>query len=446
MSDIARQLLLQLILILCNAFFAATEIAVISLNEKKVKAQAENGDKKAEKMLKMIEEPTRFLSTIQIGITLAGFLGSAFAADNFAERLSGVIVRTFSISPSGAATVNSISVIVITLVLSFFTLVLGELVPKRIAMRHKEKLAGFVCGFISSLATLLKPIIWLLTVSTNGVLRLCGIEPNEKESPVSEEDIVLMLDAGADEGGLKQTDIEYIKNVFNFDRLNAEDVMTPRKAVVSLPEEASEAEILKVIGEEGYSRIPVTGSDENSIIGILHAKEYLLKKNTPGFKLTDILHQPTFVPETMHLDHLFREMQTSYNHLAVVVNEYGEVSGIVTMEDVIEEIVGEIWDEGDEVVEQFTKLDDDTTRVLCAASVSDFFEHFELEPTEGSEAATVNGWLIEQTGNIQDVGFAFDYENLTITVAKADDVMMQEIIVKIKKDADLSTADTEQIG
>ena len=200
MSDIVNQLLLQLVLILLNAFFAATEIAVISLNEKRIKARADDGDKKAVKMLRMIEEPTRFLSTIQIGITLAGFLGSAFAADNFAERLSDFFVETFSIPAAYTGAINTVAVIVITLILSFFTLVLGELVPKRIAMRHKEKLAEAVCGVISFLAVALKPIIWLLTVSTNAVLRLFGIAPHAKEDPVSTEDIVLMLDAGVDEG------------------------------------------------------------------------------------------------------------------------------------------------------------------------------------------------------------------------------------------------------
>ncbi|MBQ7049289.1 MAG: DUF21 domain-containing protein, partial [Firmicutes bacterium] len=194
-----KQLLLQLILILINAFFAATEIAVISLNEKKVKARAEDGDKKAGKMLKMIEDPTQFLSTIQVGITLAGFLGSAFAADNFAERLTGFIVKTFNVSTTQVGLIETVSVVVITLILSYFTLVLGELVPKRVAQQHKEKLAEIVCGLISGLSAILKPIIWFLTVSTNGVLRLFGVDPHAKEDPVSEEDIMLMLDAGADE-------------------------------------------------------------------------------------------------------------------------------------------------------------------------------------------------------------------------------------------------------
>ena len=256
MSDIIKQLALQLFLILLNAFFAATEIAVISLNEKKIKARAEDGDKKAGRMLKMIEEPTRFLSTIQIGITIAGFLGSAFAADNFAERLSDSIINTFGISPEGAGAVNTLSVIVITLILSFFTLVLGELVPKRVAMRHKEKLAELVCGVISGLAVALKPVIWLLTASTNGVLRLIGIDPHAKDEPVSEEDIVLMLDAGADEGTLKQDDIEYIKNVFKLDRLSAEDVMTPRKNIVSVSVDADSAQIVKRSKPKDFPAFP----------------------------------------------------------------------------------------------------------------------------------------------------------------------------------------------
>lgn len=441
MSDIAGQLILQLVLILLNAFFAATEIAVISLNEKKVKARAEDGDKKAVKMLKMIEEPTGFLSTIQIGITLAGFLGSAFAADNFAERLSAFAVRTFNMSESRIGIVNTVSVIVITLILSFFTLVLGELVPKRIAMKHKEKLAEHVCGVISGLAVFLRPIIWLLTVSTNGVLRLFGIDPNEKEEPVSEEDIVLMLDAGADEGSLNQNDIEYIKNVFKLDGMTAEDVMTPRRALVLISQDATDEEILEIIETEGYSRIPVFSDTTDNIVGILHTRDYLLRHTRPGFKLADAMFQPVFVPETAHLDALFKDMQKEHNHAVVVVNEYGETAGIVTMEDILEEIVGEIWDERDEAVEDFAPLDDGSYRVLCSANIEDFFEFFDLDTEEEPEATTVNGWIIEQIGSIPEQGYHFDYLNLEITVTKADDLMAQEINVRVKQQPEAESKD-----
>lgn len=431
MSQIIQQLILQLALILLNAFFAATEIAVISLNEKKVKARAEDGDRKAVRMLKMIEEPTRFLSTIQIGITLAGFLASAFAADNFAEKLSGFFVSTFDIPAGYSGAVNTVAVIVITLILSFFTLVLGELVPKRIAMKHKEQLAEAVCGIITFLAAALRPIIWLLTVSTNGVLRLFGIDPNEKEEPVSEEDIVLMLDAGADEGSLNQNDIEYIKNVFKLDGMTAEDVMTPRKSVVMIPEGAGTDEILRIIEEEGYSRIPVYSESADKIVGILYTRDFLLKHSRPGFTPKDAMFQPTFVPETVHLDVLFKEMQQEHNHIVVVVDEYGVTAGIVTMEDILEEIVGEIWDEQDEAIEDFVALGDNTYRVLCSAYIEDFFEFFSLEPDEDTEATTVNGWIIELIGSIPEKGFTFDYQNLTVTVTDADDLMAHEITVKV---------------
>jgi putative hemolysin len=433
MSDIAGQLLLQLILILLNAFFAATEIAVISLNEKKLKSRADDGDKKAVKMLKMIQEPTRFLSTIQIGITLAGFLGSAFAADNFAERLSGFLIKVFDISEKQIGSVNTVAVIVITLILSFFTLVLGELVPKRIAMKHKEKLADAVCGMISGLAAILKPIIWLLTVATNGILRIFGIDPHEKENPVSEEDIVLMLDAGADEGSLNENDIEYIKNVFKLDGMTAEDVMTPRRSIVFIPNSATNEEILELIETEGYSRMPVFSETTDNIIGVLHSRDFLLRYNRPDFKLEDVMFQPTFVPETAHLDVLFKDMQKEHNHIVIVINEYGETAGIVTMEDILEEIVGDIWDERDEAIEDFIQLEENKYRVLCSTNIEDFFEHFSLESDEETEATTVNGWLSEIIGSIPEQGVTFDYENLVVTVTKADELMAQEITVDVKE-------------
>lgn len=426
-----KQILLQIILIALNAFFAATEIAVISLNEKKVRALAEDGNKKAVKMLKIIEEPTQFLSTIQIGITLAGFLGSAFAADNFAEILSAAISKAFNLSADNTKIINTVAVVLVTLILSYFTLIFGELVPKRIAMKHKEKLANSVCGIISFLAAILKPIIWFLTISTNAVLRLVGIDPHEKEEPVSEEDIVLMLDAGADEGSLDHDDIEYIKNVFKLDKMTAEDVMTPRKSVISISYDASDKEILEIIEEESYSRIPVYEDNPDKIIGILHACDYLLKRNEKNFDLKSILHTPVFVPETVSLDVLFKDMQTDHNHLAVVVNEYGETSGIVTMEDILEEIVGEIWDERDEEIDEFKKIGDNTYKVLCTASLEDFREYFKLEDEEELDVSTVNGWITEITGIIPEVNYSFDYKNLTVTITKADQFMTHEIKVVV---------------
>ena len=444
MPDTIKQLLIQLILILVNAFFAATEIALISLNEKKVRAQAEDGDKKAKKMIKIIEEPTKFLSTIQVGITLAGFLGSAFAADNFAEKLSGFIVKTFDIPVKHLGLINTVSVIVITLILSYFTLVLGELVPKRVAMKNKEKLANAVCGVISFLTSVLKPVIWFLTVSTNGVLRLMGINPHEKEESVSEEDIVIMLDAGADEGTLKEDDIEYIKNVFKLERLNAADIMTPRSSLVAIPNTITDEELLKLIEEEGYSRIPVYDEDIDKIVGILHVREYLLKRHLPDFKLEDAFLEPEFVPETVHLDALFKDMQNNHTHMVLVLNEYGLVLGVVTMEDIIEELVGEIWDEQDEATEAIMPIGEDTYRVLSGVSIDEFFEFFSLEKNEEIQSTTVNGWLAEHFGSIPEIDSEFTYENVSIRVTEADGQKTTEVLVTVLPKVDEEDSDEEK--
>ncbi len=436
MSDIVKQLLLQLVLIALNAFFAATEIAVISLNEKKVKALAEDGDKKAARMLKMIEEPTGFLSTIQIGITLAGFLGSAFAADNFAERLSDFAVTTFHIPEAQAGLIDTAAVIVITLILSFFTLVLGELVPKRVAMKYKEGLANAVCGVISALAVVLRPIVWLLTVSTNGVIRLFGIDPDADDEAVSEEDIVLMLDAGAEDGTLSEDDIAYIKNVFKLDRLIAADVMTPRNLVEMVSADWKETEILKVIEECGYSRIPVYKETLDNVVGILHTRDYLLKHSRPEFKLEDAMMQPSFVPETVHLDILFKEMQKDHTHMVVVVNEYGETAGIVTMEDILEEIVGEIWDEQDEAVINIQEVAENKYKVLSSTPIDEFFEFFDLKEEEEIDSSTVNGWVIECSGVIPGVGHTMQYKNLAIKIIKADGLRTEEILVEVKPETE----------
>ena len=426
-----QQLLLQLILILLNAFFAAAEIALISINENKVRAQAEDGDKKAKKMLKIIEEPTKFLSTIQIGITLAGFLGSAFAADNFAERLTKSFISSFGWAANYYELIDTVSVIIITLILSYFTLVLGELVPKRLAMKHKDKLAGAACGIISVLAGVLRPIIWFLSVSTNIVLRIFGVDPKEKDETVSEEDIVIMLDAGADEGTLKQDDIEYIKNVFKLERMTADEVMTHRNSVVAIPVDATDSEILSIINDEGYSRIPVYTESIDKIDGIIHAKEYLIKREQEGFKLEDIMHEPTYVPESVHLDALFKDMQKKHTHIVVVVSEYGHTSGIITMEDIIEELVGEIWDEQDEAVENIINTAENLYTVLASTPIDEFFEHFELRKDEEIEANTVNGFITAQIGNIPKIGDTVKYENLEIVVAEADELIAKTLMVTV---------------
>lgn len=430
MPTILKQLLLQFVLIALNAFFAATEIAVISLNSQKMRALADDGDKKAGKIAKILDDPTKFLSTIQVGITLAGFLGSAFAADSFGDMLALALAK----NGSNYELIKTVSVIIVTLILSYFTLVLGELVPKRIAMKNKEKVAKSFCGVVSVLTTILKPVIWFLTVSTNGMLRLFGIDPNEKEETVSEEDIVTMLDAGADEGGLDEDDVEYIKNVFKLDNLTAADVMTQRSSIVAIPDNITEKQLIKIIKEEGYSRIPVYTDNLDKIIGVLYAREYLLNHTNPKYKLENAMFSPKYVPETMHLDALLKEMQDTHNHIAIVVNEYGVTSGVVSMEDIIEELVGEIWDELDEAIEPIKEIAEDKYRVLSTVSLDEFFTFFEIDSDEEIDSTTVNGWVGERAESIPEVGFTFDYANLSVTVTKADDIMSHEIEVVVRKE------------
>ena len=369
--DILPQLFLQLLLILLNAFFAATEIAVISLNENKLKHQLDEGDKKAEKMLKMVQEPTGFLSTIQIGITLAGFLGSAFAADSFSDILVSWVSQNFGIKAT--ATLDAVAVIVITLILSYFTLVLGELVPKRIAMKNPDKFARKVCGVISFLAKLLKPIVWFMTVSTNGVLRLCGINPAEEEESVSEDDILLMIDIGEEKGTIDADEKEMIENIFEFDNTPVNEIMTHRTAVTFIDIASTPEEIMDIIKESEFSRFPVYEDNLDNIAGILIAREYLmeyLKNDTPD--ISKLLHPTKFVPESVRADILFKDMQKSRTHMCIVVDEFGGTSGIVTLEDLVEEIVGNIYDETDEQIKpEITQLDENLWRIAGSTQLDD---------------------------------------------------------------------------
>ena len=274
-DPIGSQLLLQLVLILINAFFAATETAVVSLNENKIKKQAESGDAKAVQLLKMVESPTKFLSTIQVCITLSGFLASAFAADNFASVLAGALTRAgFTLLPS--AVLHTVCVVLVTLILSYFMIVLGELVPKRIALKDPERIARIACPVIRGMSKFFLPLVWLLTVSTNGVLRLLRINPNDSSEEVTEEEIRMMVDIGSENGAIEQDERTMIENIFEFNNTTAADVMVHRMDVVALHVDESREEILRTIRESGLSRFPVYDNDIDDIIGVLNTRDFLL--------------------------------------------------------------------------------------------------------------------------------------------------------------------------
>lgn len=429
-DSILPQLLLQLVLIAVNALFAATEIAVISLNETKVRRMAEGGDRKAAKMLRMVTEPTGFLSTIQICITLAGFLGSAFAADNFSDKLVNWLINDCEVSGVSPSALDTISVIIITLVLSYFTLVLGELVPKRIAMKRPEGIARAVSGLMIGMTTVLRPVIWLLTVSTNGVLRLCGIDPEDNAEEVSEEEIIMMLDEGEEAGSIESGEKELIKNVFSLNDTTAEDVMVHRSQVAFLKRDDARTTLLNEIAESGYSRFPVYGENIDDIVGILYAKTYLTAQSRgERCEMKDFLMPPRFVHASTHINRILLDMQREHAHMAVVVDDYGGVIGIITLEDILEELVGEIWDESDEVIENIRERSDGSYDINGSTRLSDMCES--IGCSIDSEADTVGGWVTGTLGGIPASGESFECSGMLVTVEATDERRVLEVNVNV---------------
>lgn len=429
-DSILPQLLLQLVLIAVNALFAATEIAVISLNETKVRRMAEGGDRKAAKMLRMVTEPTGFLSTIQICITLAGFLGSAFAADNFSDKLVNWLINDCGVSGVSPSALDTISVIIITLVLSYFTLVLGELVPKRIAMKRPEGIARAVSGLMIGMITVLRPAIWLLTVSTNGVLRLCGIDPKDNAEEVSEEEIIMMLDEGEEAGSIESGEKELIKNVFSLNDTTAEDVMVHRSQVAFLKRDDARTTLLNEIAESGYSRFPVYGENIDDIVEILYAKTYLTAQSRgERCEMKDFLMPPRFVHASTHINRILLDMQREHAHMAVVVDDYGGVIGIITLEDILEELVGEIWDESDEVIENIRERPDGSYDINGSTRLSDMCES--VGCSIDSNADTVGGWVTETLGGIPASGESFECSGMLVTVEATDERRVLEVNVNV---------------
>ena len=435
MSELPGQILLQCILIALNAFFAASEIAVISLSSNKLRAQAEDGDKTAQKMLILVDEPTGFLSTIQIGITLAGFLGSAFAAENFAGLLTNWLVNTVGVTAISASAINTVSVVVVTLILSLFTLVFGELVPKRIAMRKAEALARKICGVILFLSRVLKPLVWFTSTCTNAVLILCGINPNDEEEVVSEEDIRLMVDAGEEQGAIESMEREFIENIFEFNNIDASDVMIPRTSVTFIWADATKQEILDTISSSGFSRFPVCGEDSDDILGVLRTREFLLALNDEDgdiFNMKDLVFPAAFFPETIKADALFREMQKRNTQMVIIVDEYGGMSGIVTMEDLLEELVGNIYDESDKITQEISLISDNSWRAAGDIALSDLDEMIGTElDSEDLDYNTLGGYIFDHLGFIPPDGSheEFTADGLHIRIEQMEDRHVEWAIV-----------------
>lgn len=395
------EILFLMVLIVVNAFFAASEMALVSLNDNKIRFMAEEGNKKAKLLRKLLGEPSRFLATIQIGITLAGFLASAFAAEGFSGKLVELIKMT-GVTLSDEL-LKLVSVIVITIILSYFTLVFGELVPKRLAMKKAESISMFVVGPLCFLSTVTAPFVKLLTLSTNFFVRLFGVNPNEVDEEVTEEEIRMMVDVGEEKGTIHETEKFMINNIFEFNNKIASDVMTHRTDIVALSINADFDEVITFIEQEKYSRIPVYEDNIDNIIGVLHAKsliQFLIENNhRDKFYLKDIIRHPYYVPTSKRTDELFKELQKNKTHLAIIIDEYGGTAGIVTLEDLIEEIVGSIFDEDDEEEKEIEKLDENTYILSGSISLEDVEEYLDIAlPVE--EYDTLSGFVIGQLGRI----------------------------------------------
>lgn len=426
-------LLLQIILILINAFFASSELAVLSLNENKTRKQAEDGDKKAAMLLRMVEAPSSFLSTIQIGITLAGFLASAFAASNFAARLSALL-RGWGLTLLSPGALYSVCVVLITLILSYFTLIFGELVPKRIAMKSPEKVAKFAGPVILGLATVMKPVVALLAASTNLVLRLIGIDPKAENEQVTEEEIRMMVDIGEEKGVIEGSEAELIENVFEFNNITAADVMVHRTDMTAFCIRDSAEEILAVIRESGFSRFPIYDEDADDIVGVLSTREFLLNAQSASpLPLGKLLRAPYLVPETIRADVLLREMQLKKAHMAIVLDEYGGTSGLITMEDLLEEIVGEIYDEFDEQEAQdIQPLEENLWRIQGGAPLDEINEALHVSLPEDEEFDTLGGLIYSRLTTIPEDGATpcVDAFGLHIQVEKVEDRRVVSALVR----------------
>ncbi|HPT91182.1 MAG TPA: hemolysin family protein [Acetivibrio sp.] len=398
------ELLILILLIVLNGFFAASEIALISLNDNKLRFMSNDRNKKKIELLKkLLSEPGRFLATIQIGITLGSMLSSAFASESFSDRLVGLIKLTGIPVPD--AVLKSISVIVISMILSYFSLVIGELVPKRIAMKKEEDISLFAVRplYILSVATL--PVVKFLNASTNVIVRLFGIDPNQDEEEVTEEEIRMMVDVGEEKGAIQENEKEMINNIFDFDNKTAMDIMTHRTDIVALPIDAGLKEVINVINEEKYTRIPVYEGSIDNIIGILHAKDIIkfidCDQSREDFDLRKLIRNPYNVPWSKRTDELFSELQKNKNHMAIIIDEYGGTAGIVTMEDLVEEIVGNILDEYDEEEKELEKLDDNTYIASGSVGLDVVKDQFDA-PLPIEEYDTLSGFVISQLGRIPE--------------------------------------------
>ena len=445
-GNLAFQLILLFVLILVNAFFAMSEIAVISLNDAKIKKMAEDGDKRAKLVVKLTENSSRFLSTIQIGVTLAGFLTSASASQTLAVRLA-TWINGFLPSVS-VSLIQSISVVIITIIISYFSLVLGELAPKRIAMQAAEKISFKVVRPLLVISKISAPAIWFLTISTNFIVKILGFDPNASEENVTEEEIRMMVDVGNEKGVIEESQKEMINNVFEFDDTDAKDIMTHRTDIGAVDVNDTIEDAVKLAVEEGYSRLPVYDDEIDNIVGILYVKDLLtmVGNQIPSDKnIRSIMRRAHFVPETKKCGDLFKEMTEKHIQLAVVVDEYGGTAGIVTIEDIIEFIFGNIQDEFDNEEEEVSKINDSTFTIDGITDIEEVSEILHKKLPLG-DYDTLGGFIISLLGYLPEDGekVVQKFENVTFTVLNVEDKRIGKVRVEIDRNADSGEEESEK--
>ncbi len=436
-------LVLQVVLIFLNAVFASAEIAVISFNSNKMSQMAKEGNKKAKRLMKLTDPPAKFLSTIQVAITLSGFLGSAFAADTFSERLVNW-AKQFNLPLSDKA-LDTIAVILITVILSYFTLVFGELVPKRLAMKKTEKMALGVSGLMTFCAKVFAPIVWVLTKSTNIILRMFGIDPNSEDNEVTEEEIRLMVDAGTETGAIDLDEQEIITNVFEFDNITAGEVATHRTDISFLWAEETDEEWEETIFSSRHSLYPVCEESVDNVIGILNTKDYFrLRDKSRENVMKEAVRPAYFVPESVRADVLFERMKHSRDHFAVVLDEYGGMTGVVTINDLLEELVGDIDDEFEEKPEEeIKKLDSETWLIGGEAEVEDVEKALGIDIDDEYDNDTFGGYVFGVLGTIPEDGTQVEVQAQGLNI-KVTEIAEHRIVKTIVCFIDPPKSDDEE--
>lgn len=449
-TSILFKLVILFLLILVNAFFAMSEIAVISLNDNKTERMAADGNKKAKKIIKLTKNASGFLSTIQIGVTLAGFLTSASASQSFVTKLSGFFDSTGITNYVSIGVVNVVSLVIITGITSYFSLVLGELVPKRIGMKAPEKVSFAVAGFLLIFSKIASPLVKVLSFSTNSILRLLRIDPNSNIEQVTEEEIRMLVDAGGEHGVIEDVQKEMINNIFEFDDINVGEIMTHRTDMSAVEANDPIENAISISIEEGYSRIPVYNESPDDIIGIIYIKDLLPligNKLPNGKALKDYMRKAYYVPDTKRCGELFKEMTESHVQMAVVVDEYGGTAGICTLEDLIESIVGNIQDEYDNEVEEISKIDETTFTIDGITDLGEVMDILKTELPEG-DYDTLGGFIISLLGFLPQDGQMNEvlYENIKFTILNVEERRIGRVKVEIlpkEKDEDDDEKDNE---